>query len=118
MKKTNNLVFLLNILLLIIIISIIYKFFYGYKDNFSFGVKNMGEYEANLDGLQLLPYVVDPTYDDTIKQNYYLNDDTKVNDARLVNHKYQIKSGPFYGSTIPPSPLSAAIASFLLRLKL
>ena len=101
MKKNNNLIFLVLILLIIVILLLIYKFDYGYKDNFAFGVKSMGEYDANLDGKQALPYVVDPNYDNTIKTTYYLNDDTKVNDARIVIHKYQIKSRPFYGSTTP-----------------
>jgi hypothetical protein len=104
MKKNSNLIFLFLILLIIVILLLIYKFVYGYKDNFAFGVKDMGEYDANLDGQQEFPYIVNPTYDNTIKTTYYLNDDTKVDNIRIVNHKYQIKSGPYYGSTTPTKP--------------
>ena len=104
MKKNSNLMVLFLILLIIAILLLIYQFVYGYKDNFAFGVKDMGEYDATLDGKQTFPYVVNPTYDNSIKNNYYLNDDTKVNDVRNVIHKYQIKSGPYYGSTTPTKP--------------
>ena len=98
MKKINNILLLIFIL---IIILIIYQCLYSYKDNFSFGEKKMGEYDANEDGKMSFPYINDPNYNNTIISNYYLNDDTKVNDARLVKHKYQIKSGPYYGSITP-----------------
>ena len=102
MKKNSNLMFLFIILLIIVILLLIYKFVYGYKDNFAFGVKQMGEYDASLDGHQLFPYIVDKDYDSTIKTTYYLNDDIKTNSSnRVVIHKYQIKSRPFYGSTTP-----------------
>jgi len=109
MKKNNNLMFFF--LLIIVILLLIYKFDYGYKDNFAFGLKDMGEYDANLDGNQALPYVVYPTYDNTIKTTYYLNDDTKVNDVRIVNHKFQIKSRPYYGSTTPTDPSTTTKAA-------
>ena len=99
MKKNNN-IFII-IFILIIIILIIYKFCYLYKDSFSFGIKPMGEYDATLDGHQAFPYIVEPNYDTNIISAYYLNDDTKFNDQRLVQHKYQIKSGSYYGSTVP-----------------
>jgi hypothetical protein len=117
MKKINEILLLIFIL---IIIFIVYKSVYLCKDNFAFGEKDMGEYDANLDGRMSFPYINDPTYDQTIIRNYYLNDDTKVNDARLVKHKYQIKSGTYYGSTTPTlatqttPPISPDLLSLLI----
>ena len=117
MKKINEILLLIFIL---IIILIIYKCLYLYKDNFSFGEKKMGEYDANEDGKMSFSYINDPTYDQTIIRNYYLNDDTKVNDARLVKHKYQIKTGPYYGSTTPTlaTQTTPAISPALLNILL
>jgi len=98
MKKNNKILLLILILL---IIFIIYKIVYEYKDNFSFGVMKLGEYDATLDGHQAFPYINDLNYDARIKNDYYLNDDAKINDTRLVKHKYQIRTGEYYGSTVP-----------------
>ena len=80
----------------------------------------VAKYDANKDGKMIHRYVVDPNYDNDIKNNYYLNDDTKVNNIRLVFHPYQIKSRAYYGSTDPPPlpEMPSAIQMFLLRLRL
>ena len=101
MTKNNKILLLIFILLIILIILISYKFVYGYKDNFSFGIMKLGEYDATLDGKQMFPYINDPNYNANILNEYYLNDDTKINDTRLVQHKYQIKSGQYYGDDVP-----------------
>ena len=100
MNKNNNILLLIFILL---IIFIGYKYIYSYKDKFKASIsKEMGEYVAQDDGKLIFRYLVDPSDDYRTKINYYLNDDTKVNDMRLVFHPYQIRSSPFYGSTRPP----------------
>jgi hypothetical protein len=98
MKKINDILLLIFILLIILII---YKFVYSYKDNFAFGERKLGEYDAEEDGKMIFPYINDPKYNETIINNYYLNDDTKINGLRSVKHKYQIKTGPYYGSPLP-----------------
>ena len=99
MNKNNKILLLIFILLIILIV---YKYLYVYKDNFAFGVKKMGEYDANEDGKMPFPYIVDPNYNTDIKNAYYLNDDTKINNVRVVFHPYQIKTGTYYGTTRPP----------------
>ena len=100
MNKNNNILLLIFILL---IIFIVYKYVYSYKDKFKDDIsKEMGEYVANEDGYMIFPYIVDPNYDIRTKNAYYLNDDTKINDRRLVFHPYQIRSRQYYGSTNPP----------------
>jgi hypothetical protein len=98
MKKNNKILLLVFFLL---ISFIIYKIVYEYKDNFSFGVMKLGEYDANLDGKQAFPYINDSNHYNNTINNYYLNDDAKINDTRVVQHKYQIRKGKYYGSTIP-----------------
>jgi hypothetical protein len=118
MNKNNKILLLIVILLILLIF---YKYVYFYKDNFKPShVKELGEYDANKDGKMIHKYVVDPNYDNDIKNNYYLNDDTKVNNIRLVFHPYQIKSRAYYGSTDPPPlpKMQSAIQMFLLRLRL
>ena len=105
MTKNNKILLLIFILLIILIILISYKFVYGYKDNFSFGVMQLGEYDATLDGKQMFPYINDPNYTANILNEYYLNDDKKIYDTRLVQHKYQIKSGQYYGNDVPTTTL-------------
>ena len=104
MKKNNKILLLIFSLLIILIILINYKFVYGYKDNFSFGVMKLGEYDATLDGKQKFPYINDTIqYNTDIKNVYYLVDDSKIDDARILQHKYQIKSGIYYGGDVPPT---------------
>ena len=117
MKKNNKIILLIFIL---IIIFIIYKIIYQYKDNFSFGKMKLGEYDATLDGHQAFPYVNDSNYYSNIINNYYVDDDKKINDIRLVKHKYQIKSGEYYGSIVPTTtryiPTEAEVINMLIIL--
>ena len=43
-------------------------------------------------------YLQDSNYTKKIINKYYLNDDTKINGSRIVNHPYQVKNGRYFGN--------------------
>ena len=60
------------------------------------------QYDPNNDGNMKFNYLVSPNYTTNILSRYYINDDTRVNNVRVINHPNQnIKKGyasNYYGN--------------------
>ena len=74
-------------ILIFILIALIYLFKYLYETYFNFEFFNAN---ANLQNTKPMnfKYLNDPNYDNNILNQYYLNDDTKINGVRVVYHPY------------------------------
>ena len=92
-------VFFLLVLLLIIIILNIYLSNKKINkkvlniDNF-ISINNDPAY----DGKMQYKFLTNSDYTKNILNKYYVNDDTKINNKRVINHPYQNKTGLFFGN--------------------
>ena len=80
--KTNIIIF---IIILFLIIPLLLLLVVKNKDRF----KNEN---ANNDGKMTFNYLKDNNNTKNILNKYYMNDDTKINDTRIVYHPYQKKN--------------------------
>ena len=93
MKLSN----ILSVITLILIIIIIYIIMYKVS-------KNMEKFVANNnsenDGNMKFDYLTDPINYKNNALKYYLNDDSIINNNRVVKHPYQKKRGKYYGNPL------------------
>ena len=79
---------------------IIYIIMYKVSEN----NKNIEKFVANKnaldDGKMKFNYLTDPINYKNNAFRYYLNDDTIINNRRVVNHPYQKKIGKYYGNPL------------------
>ena len=87
--------FLSLIFILIIIIIYLYQnnnYNYYNKYNNIDTFQSQRDINIENDGNMKFNYLIDKNYTNTILQKYYLNDDTKINGMRVVNHPFQKKN--------------------------
>lgn len=94
--------FCINILLIVSILLIIVLYYindknrknYQYNQNHQNHDTFISQRDANVnnDGNMNFDYLIKKNYTKNILDKYYLNDDTKINGKRLVNHPYQKKN--------------------------
>jgi len=89
----NILLFILLFIILIILNFYLLNKNILNKDNF-ISVNN----DPINDGKMIFNFLQDPNYDNNIIQKYYLNDDTKINNTRIIFHPYQVKKIHYYGN--------------------
>ena len=75
------------------------------------------QYDPNNDGNMKFNYLVSPNYTTNILSRYYINDDTRVNNVRVINHPNQnIKNigynSKYYGNLGGSNVLNVVSNSF------
>jgi len=94
-------IFFLSLIFILIIIYIYQNNNYNYYNYYNKYNKynNIDTFQSQKDinvennGNMKFNYLIDKNYTNTILQTYYLNDDTKINGRRVVNHPLQKKNG-------------------------
>lgn len=95
--KTQNIIFLSVIFLTIFCILLFYnQNNINLIDNFDAPAKTYGNMSFD--------YLNNKDYNKKIIDKYYVNDDTKFNKIRLVNHPYQVKTDVYFGNNGRSSP--------------